>query len=64
MEELTINELRQGNGGDGRSLTSMRGCKEWRILPSMSYCSCRGWRNLTVDHGMQGMEMEEVQPIH
>jgi hypothetical protein len=24
----------------------------------------QGWRSLTVDQGMQGMEMEEVQPIH
>jgi hypothetical protein len=30
----------------------------------MSCCSCRGWRNLAVDEEMQGMEMEEVQPVH
>jgi hypothetical protein len=32
-----------------------------RTLLSMSCCSCRGWRNLAVD---QGMQMEEVQAIH
>jgi predicted esterase len=64
MEELAVNELRKGNGGDGSSLLSMRGCRGWWTLPSMSCCSCRGWRNLTVDQGMQGMEMEEVQPVH
>jgi hypothetical protein len=64
IEELAVNELRQGNGGDGSSLPLMRGCKGWRTLPSMSCCSCRGWRNLDVDKEMQGMEMEEVQPVH
>jgi hypothetical protein len=40
-----VNELRQGNRGDGSSLLSM------------SCCCCRGWRNLAVDQEMQGMEM-------
>jgi hypothetical protein len=38
-----------------------------RTLLSMSCCCCcRGWRNLAVDQGMQGMEMEmeEVQAVH